>query len=674
MYRNLADNVDTISDFFAQISNDANIPREDVQKYHLATSDFAKSIQTDINHYVIRDRINNASFRQKLDPVSKNILRRQNPLELVFEDISTFDAENPIVGSLLREIDIKKKQSGSDFIKSLPSHPGKEFEIKKRLEKLREIKNDNNNNFGNGPPPPTGGTNIDFLNKYGLDKPPPSLPTIEDFIDNGPPPAPPAGGTNISFNNTPFVPPKQNFNITDNPFVLPNIGNNGKIGNDLFGSVAAMADPREKEKIEPKDEIDDFLYELPYTGIPHLELGYKLAGILGTEGEDLFDVNAPPTKKEEEDEILKKVIEEYDIPGMKDTMDVTGEVPESIYFFYGGDSQNFVDALEFIGLSPINREFAAFLLSDLGRQVMTQNKLSIHVESGDTFYDNQNTEENFYSFLLSQQNDEAAYVPKNFSNSNTFGKYVTDFLQFSIDDQEKFDLLAFKNSKYLFYRFNNFVKMYGNSRYKLLHTRKMLDTVGMQKVEEKNNQFLIEKIILGVQFKNAYQKEKKPEILEIIEGNYKVARRVYQYLYLDIADLFLSYVKLMDRYEIQDIEEDMKANGWGTVKKIPEVNDSFRMLNLFQDFYTSTGRLPAFNRLLVVPDGDASENSNKINMKSLYDLFKNTKSHGLVSLPLLGLLLHFFESKKDLCLIKNATTEFYENLSYDFKRIKKIKI
>ena len=670
----MADNVDTISDFFAQISNDANIPREDVQKYHLATSDFAKSIQTDINHYVIRDRINNASFRQKLDPVSKNILRRQNPLELVFEDISTFDAENPIVGSLLREIDIKKKQSGSDFIKSLPSHPGKEFEIKKRLEKLREIKNDNNNNFGNGPPPPTGGTNIDFLNKYGLDKPPPSLPTIEDFIDNGPPPAPPAGGTNISFNNTPFVPPKQNFNITDNPFVLPNIGNNGKIGNDLFGSVAAMADPREKEKIEPKDEIDDFLYELPYTGIPHLELGYKLAGILGTEGEDLFDVNAPPTKKEEEDEILKKVIEEYDIPGMKDTMDVTGEVPESIYLFYGGDSQNFVDALEFIGLSPINREFAAFLLSDLGRQVMTQNKLSIHVESGDTFYDNQNTEENFYSFLLSQQNDEAAYVPKNFSNSNTFGKYVTDFLQFSIDDQEKFDLLAFKNSKYLFYRFNNFVKMYGNSRYKLLHTRKMLDTVGMQKVEEKNNQFLIEKIILGVQFKNAYQKEKKPEILEIIEGNYKVARRVYQYLYLDIADLFLSYVKLMDRYEIQDIEEDMKANGWGTVKKISEVNDSFRMLNLFQDFYTSTGRLPAFNRLLVVPDGDASENSNKINMKSLYDLFKNIKSHGLVSLPLLGLLLHFFESKKDLCLIKNATTEFYENLSYDFKRIKKIKI
>ena len=55
-------------------------------------------MQTDINHYVTRDHISNANFRQKLDPITKNILRRKNPLELVFEDIPTFDAENPILG------------------------------------------------------------------------------------------------------------------------------------------------------------------------------------------------------------------------------------------------------------------------------------------------------------------------------------------------------------------------------------------------------------------------------------------------------------------------------------------------------------------------------------------------------------------------------------------------
>ena len=100
IYRNLADNINTDSDFYSKIAADSDIPKEDVQKYLLATSDFANSIQTDINHYVTTDRINDASFRQKLDPISKNILRTQNPLELVFEDMPTFDAENPIVGSL----------------------------------------------------------------------------------------------------------------------------------------------------------------------------------------------------------------------------------------------------------------------------------------------------------------------------------------------------------------------------------------------------------------------------------------------------------------------------------------------------------------------------------------------------------------------------------------------
>ena len=66
-YRNLADNINNFldSDLFSQMSKDYDIPNEDLQKYILATSDFAKSIQTDIIDYVTRDRINDASFRQK---------------------------------------------------------------------------------------------------------------------------------------------------------------------------------------------------------------------------------------------------------------------------------------------------------------------------------------------------------------------------------------------------------------------------------------------------------------------------------------------------------------------------------------------------------------------------------------------------------------------------------
>ena len=128
------------------------------------------------------------------------------------------------------------------------------------------------------------------------------------------------------------------------------------------------------------------------------------------------------------------------------------------FTFFMGESDNFVNTLEFICCSPINREFGAFLLSDLGRQVMTESKLSIHVESGDVFYNNYNTGENFYNFLLPQENDEATFIPKIFSYHKDFETYIGSFMpDFSIDDQEKYHLLAFKNSKCLFYRFNNFV-------------------------------------------------------------------------------------------------------------------------------------------------------------------------------------------------------------------------
>ena len=73
-YRNLVDNVKNFSrSDYRQIASDANIPPEDVQEYILATSDCAKSMQTDINHYVTRNRFNNACFRQKLDLINNKI-------------------------------------------------------------------------------------------------------------------------------------------------------------------------------------------------------------------------------------------------------------------------------------------------------------------------------------------------------------------------------------------------------------------------------------------------------------------------------------------------------------------------------------------------------------------------------------------------------------------------
>ena len=164
------------------------------------------------NDMVILDRINNASFRQKLDPISKSILRRQNSLEFVSEDISTFDAENPIVGSLLRELNVNKKVLASDLLKRAPETPRKNLEIQKRLDSLKGADYSNSNNNSNN-----SNNNINF-------SPPPSSPTLLPppglssglLIPPAPPFVPPPSGRFLE----PFQPPPRSNNSFGN-FYIP---------------------------------------------------------------------------------------------------------------------------------------------------------------------------------------------------------------------------------------------------------------------------------------------------------------------------------------------------------------------------------------------------------------------------------------------------------------------
>ena len=126
-----------------------------------------------------------------------------------------------------------------------------------------------------------------------------------------------------------------------------------------------------------------------------------------------------------------------------------------------------------------------------------------------------------------------------------------------------------------------------------------------------------------------------------METNYKIARRVYQDLYIDIADLFQEFIRSLPPQDIQDMDDDIKSNGWG-VKNFLEIENSLELLNIFQTFYI-TGRLLLANGLLIIPDGDAPAGEDKVNLKSLCGMFRHTYSHGLVSLPFLW-VIHYFDA------------------------------
>ena len=106
------------TDFQQQLVH--NAPSEDVKKYFLATSEFGEEIQGEIELYVMSSRLNKASFRRKLDPISKNVIKNQSSIELFFKDIKHFDTQNSVIGSLTMEVDLSKKKDLSKFLGKAP--------------------------------------------------------------------------------------------------------------------------------------------------------------------------------------------------------------------------------------------------------------------------------------------------------------------------------------------------------------------------------------------------------------------------------------------------------------------------------------------------------------------------------------------------------------------------
>ena len=165
-----------------------------------------------------------------------------------------------------------------------------------------------------------------------------------------------------------------------------------------------------KKKIYPTDDvrlqIDDTIYEL--TEQSDLEIGNGLIDTLGVEANDLLDSDFV-TAQEDIDAVWEQIKEDYNFDETKETFD---QGDESVEFFYGGDNDNIFQNGEFLNPNSDNGKFVPFLLSDLGRNVMTSNRLSIHNVNGDIFYENHNTGNSFYIFLMDQQNQKCGIHSK----------------------------------------------------------------------------------------------------------------------------------------------------------------------------------------------------------------------------------------------------------------------
>ena len=69
----------------------------------------------------------------------KKLIKNQNPVEVWLKGVKHFDAQNPVIGPLIMEVDIAKKKKKKGLSKFLDKAPGiRDLEIRERLNKLCE--------------------------------------------------------------------------------------------------------------------------------------------------------------------------------------------------------------------------------------------------------------------------------------------------------------------------------------------------------------------------------------------------------------------------------------------------------------------------------------------------------------------------------------------------------
>ena len=136
-----------------------------------------------------------------------------------------------------------------------------------------------------------------------------------------------------------------------------------------------------------------------------------------------------------------------------------GEIPKELNFFVGGLNNEFENRVRSLGISTSSSEFLDFLQSDICADIMKANKLKIHVESGNIYHDNNDTNKSIYSFFENQENETKKRIDFDFVLSDDHGDYFMKYLVNIKDgNDEKYDILTNRNSKFLFYHFNDYLR------------------------------------------------------------------------------------------------------------------------------------------------------------------------------------------------------------------------
>ena len=204
----------------------------------------------------------------------------------------------------------------------------------------------------------------------------------------------------------------------------------------------------------------------------------------------------------------KKADVKVDIENLSKTLSATDKeiLPFEFEFFNGGATEKFSNIIKLLDSGSDTLEFLDFLQSKICKKILEDNKLKIHVETDNIYYDNHDTNESIHNFILAQASPVSGEIDHTFTFDHdyvTYFQWLTD--AFSESKKNKLDIFTNKNSKFLFYHFNDYLEQNGNQIKKIKHSIVTKDYVAAEEIQDKNWKYFAESILSFSQ--NATDKE-----------------------------------------------------------------------------------------------------------------------------------------------------------------------
>ena len=148
------------------------------------------------------------------------------------------------------------------------------------------------------------------------------------------------------------------------------------------------------------------------------------------------------------------------------------------------------------------------MMTDCCKEILVSNDLNIPIETGNIYYDDTDTNGSIFEFMKNQQD------------------FKMDFKRIWALWKTKYDLLSFKNTEYLLYRFNDFQNSIGESLIQVKHSVVTDNYIAAEEIQNQNWQYFIERVIEVCKSKEIGSTIKKSNEFLLTTVGKKMAKKI----------------------------------------------------------------------------------------------------------------------------------------------------